>query len=183
MRRFFTLLVAATTATLSVVGCGSEDDSAAPGNTGGGAGAPAAAQCKGDYAALTKEQLDAAVDSSGKCGGDDDRAVVCANDTTRKVTICGSDCFMTGGSTEVQDACVASCVERTTSPSLSAGCIDCYVADIACTRTNCPIVCGASPTSVGCAACRVQFGCAPDFFACSGLPGPDDLSGAAGAGN
>ncbi len=177
MRRIFTLLIAASTVALSVVGCSSDDP--AP---GGSAGSSGVTQCKGDYTAYDQAGLDAAVDSSGMCAGDADRTVECNNDVTKRATACGSDCFSAGGSEEEQNACVRSCLGRNTTPSLSAECIDCYVVDVSCTRAHCAITCGVSPSSAECATCRADNACASGFYGCSGLPAPGGTgSGAAGA--
>ncbi len=189
MQRFFTLLIAASTVALTVVGCGSDDTTPS-----GAAGSPGVTQCKGDYAAYDQAGLDAVVDPAGACAADSDRTVECVNDVTKKVTTCGSDCFMAGGSEDEQNTCVTSCVGRSTTPQLSDACIDCYAVDVACTRAHCAILCGVNPTSSGCASCRATNGCASDFYACSGLPAPgapgggeagssgsDETAGAGGA--
>lgn len=178
MRRFITLLIAASTVALLVSGCGSSDDT----SSGSSAGAPGTNECKGDYAAYDAAGLARAVDTAGQCAGESDRALECNNDVTKKVTTCGSDCFATGGTEVEQDACVNSCIGRATTPSLTAECIDCYVVDVACTRAHCAVTCGISPGSPDCTACRIRFGCASDFYACSGLPAPGGTAdGAAGS--
>lgn len=179
MRGFITLLAAVATATLSVVGCGS--DSVTPAAS---AGAPGDAQCHGDYAVLKQSQFNALVDASGQCAGASDRTSVCAQDTTTLAEQCGGGCFSSAASDGASQAtCVTTCINHGASLALSAACVDCYVADVACARDNCAIQCGVAPTSATCATCRADAHCAQDFFTCSGLPGPSSEPGAGGAGN
>jgi hypothetical protein len=178
MRGFITLLGAVAAATLSVVGCGS--DSVTP---AGSAGATGDVQCHGDYSVLKQSQFDALVDSSGKCAGASDRTALCAQDITTLAEQCGGGCFQSAASDDAAQAtCVAVCINHGASLALSVACVDCYVADVACARDNCALQCGLAPTSATCAACRVDAHCAPDFFACSGLPGQSSEPGAGGAG-
>ena len=170
MRRIFSLAVAAITALLSVGACSSDD----------GSGSAENGQCQGDYAALTRAELAAKTTSAGKCAGD--VGAVCSNDVTVTAEQCGSDCFKNEDPDDAtQDTCVSKCISANLSPSLSAGCLNCYIADVGCARDHCLLACGIHPTSTECSDCRVANGCAPTFFSCSGLP--DEVSGAGGAGD
>jgi hypothetical protein len=188
MRPIFTLVVAAAAATLSVGACSSDSGGGSAGSDSAGAagsdsaGAPGSdsVQCQGDYAALTQAELEAKISSAGKCAGDG--VAVCSNDVTVTAEQCGSDCFKNAdpdGAT--QDKCVSTCISGLLNPSLSAGCLSCYIADVGCARDHCLLDCGIHPTSSECLGCRVAHGCAPTFFSCSGLP--DQVGAAGGAGN
>jgi hypothetical protein len=173
MRRFMTLLVVVTAATLSVGACSSDSDA------GGGSAGSANGQCKGDYAALTQSELDAKVVSKGGCAAD--VVVICGNDVTTAAEECGADCFMNMAADDAtQDKCVSSCIGG--GLPLSDSCLACYVSDVACARNNCKVICGIAPTSPNCLSCRVANGCTEAFFSCSGLPDEVTNTGAAGAG-
>ena len=190
MRRILCLLGVVSISALSVVGCGSDDDSTPAGTAGaasagapGSAGATSSPQCHGDYAVATQAQLGALVDPNGKCAGAGDVKAVCGQDTTVLAETCGGGCFLSAAKDDVaQDTCVTACINTKASPALTSACINCYVTDVACARDHCAVQCGVDPTSTTCATCRLDNNCAQDFFACSGLPGPSsDMNGGAGA--
>ncbi|MEP7051599.1 MAG: hypothetical protein ABJB12_14655 [Pseudomonadota bacterium] len=172
MRSFITVLFAVTAGALSVGACSSDETSGA---TGG--------MCKGSYAALTQAELDAQLDPAGNCANSKDSAIECSNDVTTLAEECGADCFKNEDPADAkQDACVKDCLSTSTTPSLSAACTECYIADVGCARDHCLIKCGTAPTSEACYQCRVDNGCVAAFFPCSGLPNERAVpSGGAGA--
>jgi len=189
MRGLFTLASAVTVATLWVVACSSSSDmgaantggSGASGGSGGSGGGAADVQCLGSYADLTQSAFSAQLKSSGSCISSSDATAICGNDVTKAAEDCGGSCFKTGGDAAAQDACTKTCLEMLT-PTPSSACLDCYVADVGCARTNCLLSCGLTPTSQACADCRDQNGCVTAFYGCSGLPLPAGTApGTAGA--
>jgi hypothetical protein len=180
MHRLITLACAVTAATLIVVGCGSSDDSSSSSNggSGGSGGTSANAQCVGDYSDLTQSAFTAKLASDGKCIDASDATVVCTNDVTKTAETCGGDCYKKGGDSAAQDACTSDCLNGNLTPTLSADCLACYVADVGCARTHCLLQCGVAPTSSACATCRQTNGCVDAFYSCSGVPLP--ASAAAG---
>ena len=173
MRTFFTILVAGSAAAFLVGGCSSDSDS--------GAGSAGDGQCHGDYAALTQSQLDAKLDSAGKCAGGSDSVAICGSDVTTTAEQCGADCYKNQAPDDAtQDTCVKTCISG--SVALSAGCLECYITDVACARDHCLLQCGLDATGEACYECRVKNGCASGFFGCSGLPNEAGAGNAAGAG-
>ena len=177
MRRILTLLVAATTAALSVVGCGSDGDSSPT----GAAGASSATQCVGIYADKSASAFADALDATKACA--DDAATLCSNDMVSIVGTCGKTCALQAAQTEAAQAeCNASCIAEkipSTSKALSEACVGCYTNDVGCARVKCFTEC-LTPASEACAVCRVENGCASAFYQCSGLPSPTGSSPGAG---
>ena len=185
MRRLLTLGFAAVAVTLSVVGCNDSDDEVLSGGAGaagtagsagsaGSAGAPVAdKQCVGTYSDVTLKDYTDEFTADKGCSSDID--TTCLNDMTRIVGTCGRNCNLMGGTDEAQAQCIATCLEEgipAPHAKLSDLCVECYVHDVACARTNCLARCGLAPTSADCAACRSEAGCADAFYECSGLPQP-----------
>ena len=183
MRRFITLLVAVTAATLSVGGCSS--DSGGGGGTSGEAGAAgetstADPQCVGSNSAYVASTFLAASVSGKPCANHSDSATVCVNDMSSVAGDCGKSCLGMGDDA-AQAVCVSDCINggnlaEGTGP-IGAACIDCYTADVECARKQCLTRCGLAPTSKDCEDCRYEKGCAPAFYACSGFPDPRATSG------
>lgn len=172
MRRFFMLTIAATTAVLSAIGCGSDSDGGNGGNT--------ATQCLGNNAEFTPAEFLALTEPGKGCSSESDVNTVCSNDMPLVAGTCGKGCL----SMSDQATCVAGCIQDAVthgnSQPLSAACLTCYGTDVDCARTNCLSQCGLGPTSEACANCRVEKGCAEAFYNCSGLPEPTGAAGASG---
>lgn len=200
MRRFFTLVVAATTAVLSLTSCGSDsDDSANKGgsggssngvsgghsgghsgddsgsDSGGAAGDGSTSQCVANNAEFTLSEFLAQTQADKACSSESDATSVCQNDMPVIGGTCGKGCLGMGDDAE-QAECVAGCIQdalaKSQSEALSEDCLACYTADVECARKNCLTTCGLAPTSAACATCRVDNGCVAAFYACSGLPEP-----------
>jgi hypothetical protein len=173
MRRFFMLVVAVTTAALSVVGCGS-DSNGGSSNTAG-----ASSQCVGNNSEYTPAQFSAQTESSKGCSAASDVSGVCANDLPVIGGTCGKSCLGMGDDA-AQAECVAGCMQDNLSPQsepLSSDCMACYTTDIECARKHCVFPCGKDPTSADCFVCRTDNGCVDAFYACSGLPDPGPPTG------
>jgi|SRR6188768_123051 len=179
MRHFFTFVVSATMAALSLLGCSSDDDSGGSNNAGSGGSAPT--QCVGINAEFDSAEFLAQTAPGKGCSSASDVSTVCANNMPVIVGTCGASCL--NMSDEAQ--CVAGCVEDGLSPKsekLSQECLACYGADIECAKEHCLGPCGPAPASPSCAECRVNSGCAAAFYACSGLPVPGGSDGGGGDG-
>jgi len=167
MRRYF-VLIAAMTAALSTVGCGSDSDSGSSDNGGGGS----LAQCAGNNSEFTPAEFYAQTAPGKSCSSTSDMASVCANDMPKIVGTCGKGCLNMSN----QDQCVAECIQSTLADAKSApltdDCLACYGADVVCARDNCLAQCGLNPTGDSCATCRTEKGCAEAFYSCSGFPEP-----------
>ena len=182
MRRFFTLLVAATTATLSVVGCGSDDDGAGAGNTAGAGGGSAVTQCVGSNSDFTPSEYIAQTVAGKACADESDATTVCANNLPVIGGACGKTCLGMGSDAE-QATCVAECIAGKLSAGsapFSDSCMACYTSDVECARKSCAFECVSDPTAEKCAICRADAGCTQAFFDCSGLPVAGVPSGAGG---
>jgi len=187
MRRFFTLLGAATAATLWVVGCGSDSPSSPAASAGstGSAGSAAVTQCVGNNAEFTSSTFAAQTTAGKACANASDNATVCANDLPTLGATCGKGCLGMGmGNDALEAECVAGCINDGLSGStdIATDCMACYTTDVECARKNCLVTCGLNPTGAGCAACRVEKGCVAAFYECSGLPVPGGSTENAGAG-
>jgi hypothetical protein len=82
-----------------------------------------------------------------------------------------------------QATCNATCIAEkipAKSKALSDACVTCYTNDVGCARVHCFAECGFAPASQACAVCRVDNGCAPAFYQCSGLPTPTGSTPGAG---
>jgi len=162
MRHFLALVVSATTAVFSLVGCGSDSD---------GGPANMSTQCVGNNAEFTKDELVALTESDKACSSMSDMSTVCANDMPKIGGQCGKSCL--GMSDEA--TCVGGCIQSALAPNtgpLSVACLTCYGQDIACAKMNCLATCGLGPTSQECLTCRTDNGCVAAFYECSGLPEP-----------
>ena len=173
MRRFFMLVLAASTAALSLVGCASDSDSGSE-NSGGSGGSPLS-QCVGNNADFTPAEFYAQTEEGYACSSQSDMSTVCATNMPLVGGTCGKACLNMGTDAEQAD-CVAECIQDAlhdaNSAALSDDCMACYTADIECARKNCLTTCGLGPTSEECATCRSEKGCAAAFYECSGLPEP-----------
>lgn len=170
MRRYF-VLVAATAAAFSVIGCGDDSDGGSS-NNGGGGGGSSVTQCVGNYDEFTATEFYAETTPDKGCSSQSDMASVCANNMPLIVGTCGKGCLNMGDEAQ----CVAECVQAELTDKKSAplteACLTCYGTDVACAKDNCLVACGLNPTSEACATCRAEKGCAEEFYACSGLPDP-----------
>ena len=173
MRSFITLLAAAGTAALLVVGCGSDGDSSP-----GSAGSSGVAMCVGSYADFTPDAFLAKHTDGLGCTADD-ASIVCSNDLVVYTGACGKGCLGMGDDA-AQAVCVGKCLDGKLSKPLTASCTTCYEADVECARKNCLFECGIDPTSDKCAVCRSTKGCAGAFYECSGLPAPTGSDDGAG---
>jgi len=199
MHRFFSLACAVAAATSLVVACGSSDDSGS-GNAGGSAGAGAgaggttsAAQCAAPaYADVAAADFASKADTTKACAGDSDLADLCNQDLAGLGASCGKTCLLQAGSDDAAQAtCVAACINQgltSGATPLSDACMSCYTTDVQCARKECFGQCAVSPTSAGCQQCRIDMGCLPAFYQCSGAPVPSGIdlgstnSGSGGAG-
>jgi len=176
------LVVAATTAALSSLGCSSDSDDGSANNGGSSGAAPT--QCVGNNAEFTHAEFLAQTEEGYGCSAESDSSTVCANDMPLIGGTCGKGCLGMGTDAEQAD-CVATCItdklDSTNSGSLSSECMACYTADIECARKNCLTSCGLGPTSEACADCRIEKGCADAFYECSGLPQPGGAGGQGGS--
>lgn len=187
MKALSLLVPAALAGLIAITGCGDDDDddsgaAGSGGTTGGSGGSGGGGQCKGVYADKTEAELaDEAGD--GACTSASDVAAVCANDINTLAASCGLSCFAQGGDEQEQLMCNMTCITGMTDPDPSSACIGCYLESVACARINCQQQCIADPTSDVCVQCRIDEGCTPGFFECSGLPIPTGLDlGGGGAG-
>jgi hypothetical protein len=173
MRYLMTLVVSATTAALSLVGCGSDSDTGSANNAGSG-GSPIS-ECVGAYADYTPADFLAQTEADKACSGSTDATSVCANNLPLIGGQCGKGCLGMGSDAE-QAECVAECIQaeltKSHSPPLTEECMACYTTDIACARKNCVAQCGLDPKGEECFTCRLDNGCVEGFYTCSGLPEP-----------
>jgi len=102
----------------------------------------------------------------GACQNTADCPIVEGGTARKAASDCGISCL--GGSAEEQTACAQMCVVDET--SLSAGCAECYVAIVGCSRDHCLASCLADPDSKACFDCQVENNCRSAFDECSGLP-------------
>jgi hypothetical protein len=188
MRRFFTLASAVTAATLLVVGCGSDSATGGSntGGNGGSGGSASGAKCTApQYTDVAVSDFLSGADASKACAAAVDASNVCNNDISTIAATCGKSCLLMGGDDAAQASCVATCVDQglpSSATPFSDGCMACYTADVECARKNCFAQCATAPTSQACAQCRIDMGCTPTFYDCSGLLVPTSLDlGAGGA--
>jgi len=193
MHRFFSLACAVAAATSLVVACGSSDDSGS-GNSGGSGGSAGSGtggtssdqKCAAPaYTDIPAQDFASKATAGKSCSGDADLAQLCAEDLAGLGASCGKTCLLQAGADDAAQAtCVAACINQGLSSPLSDGCMACYTADVQCARKQCLATCVAGPTSAACLQCRVEKGCLPTFYACSGAPVPTGIDlGASGAGN
>jgi hypothetical protein len=169
-----------------VSACGSDSTSSTPtGTAGAGGTGGGAASCVGSYADLTPAAFAAAVTAGLGCSASADTSLICGNDVTTLTGMCGVQCYQAHfGDEPGIKSCTADCVNSMLPSPLSTSCSDCYTTDVICTAKNCAASgCLTDPAGSACVSCRVQFGCAPGFYTCSGLPLPGTPIGAAGASN
>ena len=159
MRHFFTFVVSTTMATLSLAGCGSDDNPPAP------------TQCMGNNAEFTPAEFSAETAAGKACSSASDVSTVCANNMPLVGGQCGKSCLGMSNEEECVPACIQDALASGSQP-LSEDCLGCYTADIACAKAHCLIICGVMPTSAECLTCRTDNGCVETFYACSGLPEP-----------
>lgn len=89
---------------------------------------------------------------------------------------CGDEAFAVLGcfpncpsaTTQALADCVASCTQTAT--GLSAGCMACTGATVACGAAYCTNFCVSDTNAPQCVGCRCDSGCTPNFDKCSGLP-------------
>jgi hypothetical protein len=201
MHRLITLACAVTAATLLVVGCGSSDDSGSSSNggsttggsttggsaTGGSGGGSSAAKCADPaYADVTASDFPSQTVGGLACANASDAAGVCDNDLAAIGAGCGKTCLTQVGMADAtQAACVGTCINQmllASSAPLADACLTCYTSDVACARKMCFAQCAFAPTSDACAQCRIDMGCTPTFYSCSGLPIPTGLDLGTGMG-
>lgn len=197
MHRFFSLACAVAAATSLAVACGSSDDSSSGNNGGssGSGGSSSAAKCAAPaYADVASSDFASKADTSKACSGDSDLADLCNQDLAGLGASCGKTCLLQAKSDDAsQAACVSACIDQGFSSGatpLSDGCMSCYTADVACARKNCLGPCATNPTSSTCQQCRIDMGCLPAFYDCSGAPvpagidlGSGNMTGEAGSGS
>ena len=171
MRRYFVLVAVATTAVLSVVGCGSDSDGGSS-NTGGSGGGSSLEQCVGSYDEFTPTEFYAQTTPDKGCSSQSDMTSACANNMPLIVGTCGKGCLNMADEQQCIADCIQSALTDAHSAELSDACLTCYGADVACAKENCLAACGLNPTSQTCATCRAEKGCADAFYECSGLPDP-----------
>jgi hypothetical protein len=180
MKRF--ALVASASLALLVGAC--DDDSppkrdAAP-DTRAEAGVEAGSEggvpgmCVGTFSALNRTALGAAVASkpNAMCKSATDLDLICSEDIGGEIRRDFAVACL--GTLPGGNAAVIMCIEELAKrefPTLSAGCLGCYSASVACTLQNCLTPCAANASSASCISCQTTFGCLSTFFSCSGLPG------------
>jgi len=193
MHRFFSLACAVAAATSLVVACGSSDDSGSgnnAGSAGSGAGGSSSTQkCAAPaYADVVAQDFASKAVAGKACSSDSDLADLCNEDLAGLGASCGKTCLLQAGTDDAAQAtCVAACIDQGLSSGakpLSDGCMSCYTTDVQCARKQCFAQCAAAPTSDICLQCRIDMGCLPAFYECSGAPVPMGVNlGAGGAGD
>jgi hypothetical protein len=180
MKRIIAALALLTVASLSVAGCGDDDDTAM--NTAGkgnSAGEPSnntggqANSTGGQPASAGETNTPVGGASSGNVMCDPTQAGVCQNpmdcpfvvDGTARMTAgtCGQGCVGKASN------CTLDCIQKML--DMSSECATCYADTVNCTIKNCLADCIADPEADVCKQCQVDKGCRSAFDDCSGLPG------------
>lgn len=161
------LIAFASSLFLLVAACGGDDDG------GGDAGGPE--MCVGSYASYNTETFaDAA--GTGACVNESDLLLTCVVDMSSLVGTQGFLCYQQNTSATPQElaACtrqrVLDASQTVTDPT--DNCLNCYLASVGCTLTNCQTQCAQGASHPDCVSCRATNNCTSNFFTCSGLPTP-----------
>ena len=169
MKRIFSVLAVVT---LSLVGCGDDDNDDDNSNTGGtsaGTGngnagestSPGGANDGAAGAPTGNVSCDASAD--GVCQNATDCPFVVNGEARQTAGSCGLSCLESES-----DTCAVDCIVDET--SMTPECAGCYAAAVACATEKCLAECVGGPESVGCRTCQVEEGCREEFNTCSGLP-------------
>lgn len=121
--------------------------------------------CQGSYCNLTVDGLAALALPAGACSGEATLQLVCDAQLAHKTAQCAQENVLSLS----LDSAVRSCLRRDPQLAQVAGaCVDCYVAELICTLSNCLATCVAG-FDVACTSCRREH-CGQEFTRCSGLP-------------
>lgn len=166
MKRIISTLVLVT---LSLAGCGDDDDGG-DGNTGGTGATNATGGTSQGEAGEDSTPVGGA--PTGNVGCDPAEATTCQNemdcpvvvDGTARMTagVCGQGCL------GEEESCAIDCI--TNEIDISPDCATCYAQTVQCSVENCLEECLADTESDECKLCQVQSGCREAFNTCSGLP-------------
>lgn len=165
MKQIFTALAIVTVASLSLAGCGDDDDSS--GNTAGSSNAGAPSNPEGGSPSNTEGGAPASGNVmcdptvNGVCQNDTDCPSVASGMARQAAGDCGLQCL------GMEASCAIDCIVAAT--TMTNECASCYAGVVACATKNCLSQCGADPTSDDCKACQVEKGCRTAFDECSGL--------------
>jgi hypothetical protein len=131
-------------------------------------------QCVGTFASTNRTVLGAAVAAkpTAMCKASADLDLICTQDIGGQIrNNYAKACLLAlPGGNDAVISCINEGVKRDF-PTLSAGCLSCYTASVACTLEKCLVACSADATSAPCLTCQTNMGCIAAFFNCSGLPG------------
>ncbi len=162
MKRIISALVLVT---LSLAGCGDDEDGGGGNNTGGKGGSGQQGEA-GDGSAPV------AGAPSGNVDCDPEAATTCQNDTDCQFVIDGTARITAGqcgqGCLGKDESCAVDCI--TGEIDITPDCASCYAETVQCSIENCLTECISDTESDKCKACQVQKGCRDAFNTCSGLP-------------
>jgi hypothetical protein len=188
-----TFLSALALVTLSVYGCGDDDDdgnnsgtgatgatSNAAGETNGSSGSGEnmssgggdTASGGGDATSGGGEATSAGGAPSGNVMCDPEAMTTCQNDMdcefveSGEARLAAGQCGLDCLQSD-EESCAVDCI--TAAIEISADCAGCYAGAVACAQKNCLAACIEDPESDGCKACQVEKGCRDEFNTCSGL--------------
>lgn len=179
-------------AALGVVGCGDDDDtpstvldasldsaihdasSDASGDAGDAASfacssgtLPTATMCGGSHCLQTPAQLQASVMSGAACSKPEEISQFCQLTSVSKVQQC-----ILANYTQADVATATKTCATPMLPDYTSACLDCFVQSAVCAAQKCLAACVADPGAPACDQCRVEQGCIPNFYACSGITSP-----------
>lgn len=140
---------------------------------GGGSGGacnsftlPSGNMCGGSHCRETLAELVSKADTSKACKTEAEATEFCSLNAPNKVRECAVANF--GRPAADRDRCAATAL-----PSVSAGCLNCYLISAECASMNCAAQCltatAANPGT--CDQCRVEKGCIAMFYSCAGYNG------------
>jgi hypothetical protein len=200
LNKFPMLLVLAMS--LAGMGCGDDkkEDTSGDGDTGDGDATKPDAGGDGDamgdggvdlsvscmkgstFEGHTAADIKAKVAAEGACITDEQIQEVCETGPNVQAGVAGGYCFRTAGKRgEELRTCAIEGIDEVqgvgdTSPGLTDACLHCYADSVGCTaESKCAIPCAVDALSQDCADCRIEVGCTPTFYTCTGLPTADDL--------
>lgn len=130
-------------------------------------------QCGGWLCEETETTLNAKVDATAKCGGDN--ALLCSNVVVEKVGKCArqiKSAMFTATNEELRPM-IQTCVYEDTAikEAVPVDCLNCTIDAAACAADNCLTACLAGD-SVACDECRLKNNCDQTVFSCGGIPSP-----------
>jgi hypothetical protein len=126
---------------------------------------PAEGRCGGAHCLQTFDQLKASASPQAACAGDVNLQTLCSLRGPNEITTCAV--------ANITDRTkVKPCAEAALGSSVSGACLDCYVKSADCAFERCLLDCAAGSMTELCDRCRLNMGCADEFFACAGLAPP-----------